>query len=115
MLGYSHAMHKLPILLLAVAIPASAAPQTRPPPTPLLQRTPIKIAAPDPALKAAFDTASRGGLNDLALAGFSSQPLAAWLESAALRKQLDTLPLVRGNAFLAAHKGEAVGLSLIHI
>ena len=109
MLGYSHAMHKLPILLLAVAIPTSAVPQTRTPPTPLLQRAPIKIAAPDPALKAAFDTASRGGLNDLALAGFSSQPLAAWLEYASLRKQLDSLPLVRGNAFLAAYKGEAVG------
>lgn len=109
MLGYSQAMHKLPILLMALTIPASAAPQTRSPPTPLLQRAPITIAAPDPALKAALEATSRGNLSDLALAGFRGQPLAGWLEYASLRKQLDTLPIVRGNAFLTAHKGEAVG------
>ena len=109
MLGYSQAMHKLPILLMALTIPASAAPQTRSPPTPLLQRAPITIAAPDPALKAALEATSRGNLSDLALAGFRGQPLAGWLEYASLRKQLDALPIVRGNAFLTAHKGEAVG------
>ncbi|MDE2408570.1 MAG: lytic transglycosylase domain-containing protein [Xanthomonadaceae bacterium] len=112
-------MHKLTSFLLiglalAGAGPATAnqiaANQVSPVPSaPLLQRAPIKIPAPDPALKAAFEATNRGGLSDLALAGFSAQPLAGWLEYAALRKQLDTLPLVRGNAFVASHKGEVVG------
>jgi soluble lytic murein transglycosylase len=112
-------MHKLTSSLLAIlalacpglACPGLARATQAPPaqPSPLQQRAPIKLPTPDPALKAAFDTASRSGLNDLALAGFSTQPLAGWLEYASLRKQLDTLPLARGNAFLLAHKGEAVG------
>ncbi len=113
MLGYSPVMHKFThALLLGFALAAcpcatqAQAAESRP--SPLLQRTPVKIAAPDPALKAALDAASRSGLDDLALAGFRNQPLAGWLDYAALRSRFDTLPLARGDAFLAAHANEAV-------
>lgn len=110
-------MHKLaPSLLLALpllacapaAVRAQSAPPSTPSSVPLVAAAPTKIAPPDPALKAAFDAAARGGLDDVALAGFRSQPLAAWLEYAALRGRFDTLPVAGGDAFLAAHKGEPV-------
>ncbi len=113
MLGYSRAMHKIatPLLLmfsLACGIhPAAAqAPTTRP--SPLLQSVPARIPPPDAAFRAAFDAANRGTLDDLALAGFAAHPLAGWLEYAALRSRLDTLPVARGNAFLARRQGEPV-------
>ncbi len=114
MLGYSRAMHKIaPSLLLLSSLVAGIttvhAQSPTPRPAPLLQPAPVRIAPPDPALRAAFDTAAgSSGLDDLALAGFSSQPLAGWLEYVALRGRMDTLPLARGNAFLAAHRGEPV-------
>ena len=112
-LGYSPCMHKLASILTAVvlggtaALPACAAAtpdQAALTPTLALAR----IAAPDPALKAAFDAADRSGLNDVAMAGFRGQPLAGWLEYASLRRQLDTLPIARGSAFLTAHVDEPV-------
>ncbi|QNN45757.1 lytic transglycosylase domain-containing protein [Thermomonas brevis] len=110
-------MHKFaPSLLLALpllacvpaTVRAQSAPPSASPSVPLIAAAPTKIAPPDPALKAAFDAAARGGLDDVALAGFRSQPLAGWLEYAALRTQFDTLPVARGNAFLATRKGEPV-------
>ncbi|MFN7136101.1 MAG: transglycosylase SLT domain-containing protein [Thermomonas sp.] len=113
MLGYSRSMLKRACLLLlsvpllgAVAYPARA--QAQAAATSLRQRPPVQVPAPDPALKAALDATSRGGLDDLVLAGFSRQPLAGWLEYAALRARFDSLPPARGAAFLAAHKGEPV-------
>ena len=114
MLGYSRTMHKfarsllttLPLLFCAGAQAQSAAPV----PAPLVAAAPAKIAPVDAALKAAFDAAARGGLDDVALAGFRGRPLAGWLEYAALRGQLDSVPLARGNAFLAARKGEPVAV-----
>nr|WP_246037217.1 lytic transglycosylase domain-containing protein [Thermomonas fusca] len=114
MLGYSRAMHKIaPSLLLLSSLVAGTATvhaqSPTPRPAPLLQPAPVRIAPSDPALRAAFDSAaSSSGLDDLALAGFSSQPLAGWLEYVALRGRMDTLPLARGNAFLAARRGEPV-------
>ncbi len=112
MLGYSRPMHKIaPSLLLSsliAGIGTAHAQSPTPPPAPLLQPAPVRIASPDPALRAAFDTAAGSGLNALALAGFASHPLAGWLEYSALRKQMDALPLARGNAFLAARRGEPV-------
>ena len=106
-------MHKFASLLIfslaggMTALPACAAKAPEPQAlAPTL--APARIAAPDPALQAAFDATDRSGLSDLALAGFRSQPLAGWLEYAALRKQLDSLPIARGSAFLSAHTGEPV-------
>ena len=106
-------MHKFVPILTALllsgtaALPACAAAapdQAAQSPT----LAPARIAAPDPALKAAFEAADRSGLNDLALAGFRGQPLAGWLEFASLRRQFDTLPVARGSAFLSAHPDEPV-------
>ena len=111
MLGYSRAMHKIAssLLLLSSLVAGTATVRAQSPsarPVPLLQPAPARIAPPDPALRAAFDAAAgNSGLDDLALAGFSGQPLAAWLEYVALRGRMDTLPLARGNAFLVAHRG----------
>ncbi|MCO5055770.1 lytic transglycosylase domain-containing protein [Thermomonas sp.] len=106
-------MHKTASILLAFLFGVSSAPSLPAAAAPnqvgtLAARAPILIPPPDPALKAAFDAADRSGLGDLALAGFRSQPLAGWLEYAALRRRLDTLPVERGSAFLAAHPGEPV-------
>ncbi|MFZ5605733.1 MAG: transglycosylase SLT domain-containing protein [Pseudomonadota bacterium] len=96
------------LLLLSIPLVAGAtgARSTQPPLLP--PRPPVTIPAPDPALVAALEATSRGGLDDLVLAGFSGQPLAGWLEYAALRARFDRLPPARGAAFLAAHKGEPV-------
>lgn len=104
-------MHKTASILLVFLLGVGCAPAPQvasAQASALPARAPIRIAPPAPALKAAFDAAERGGLDDLALAGFRTQPLAGWLEYAALRKRLDTLPVDRGNAFLAAHRGEPV-------
>lgn len=116
MLGYSRSMHKIaPSLLLlsslAIGATAAHAQSPTPRPAPLLQPAPVRIAPPDPALRAAFEAAAGSGLDDLALAGFSGQPLAGWLEYAALRGRMDTLPLARGNTFLAAHRDAPVAVA----
>ena len=116
MLGYSRSMHKIaPSLLLlsslAIGATAAHAQSPTPRPAPLLQPAPVRIAPPDPALRAAFEAAAGSGLDDLALAGFSGQPLAGWLEYAALRGRMDTLPLARGSTFLAAHRDAPVAVA----
>ena len=114
MLGYSRDMHKivaatLGFLFAGLTTPiAVAAPQTRPP---LLHRAPTPIPPPETALKAAFESAGRGALDDIALAAFASHPLAGWLEFVQLRAGIDTLPIDRGNRFLTAHKGEPVAMA----
>ncbi|MFT4178890.1 MAG: transglycosylase SLT domain-containing protein [Thermomonas sp.] len=104
-------MHKHALFLLfawSLAGPALAQSST-PPAPPLVQRTaPVQVPMPSPAMKAALEAANRGTLDDLALAGFSGQPLAGWLEYAALRKRIDTLPIPRGNAFLASQRNQPV-------
>lgn len=110
MLGYSRSMLKrVCTLLLSIPLVAGAADGALPARPPLLPPRPkVVIPAPSPALKAALDATTRGGLDDLALAGFSGQPLAGWLEYAALRVRFDRLPPARGAAFLATHAGEPV-------
>ena len=97
-------MHRLACFLLLALAAGSAIAQ----PAPLLQRAPARVPAPTPALRAAFDAAGRGGLDDLALSAFAAQPLAGWLEYAALRARLDALPVARGDDFLARRRGEPV-------
>ena len=63
---------------------------------------------PDATLRDAFDAANRGTLDDVSLDLHARNPLGGWLEYAALRKRMDTLPVQRGNAFLARHRGEPV-------
>ena len=57
---------------------------------------------------AAIDAAERGELDATRRAALASHPLAGWIDYAALRRDLDVLPVERGAAFLAGHRGEPV-------
>src|SRR5690606_35805617 len=112
MLGYSPAMHKFAPFIAALAcgmslLAGTARAQQAAPP--LKNPAPVLVAMPGDALRSAFEAADRGNLDELALAGFASQPLAGWLEYAALRRHFDELPIARGAAFLAKHRGTPVG------
>ena len=71
---------------------------------------PAERAQPVPLAQVAnaIDAAGRGELEPGELAALASHPLHGWVEYAALRRELDTLPVARGEAFLARHRGEAV-------
>lgn len=112
MLGYSPAMHKLTLSMLAVLLAnlcatGSACAQAPVPPA-RTANPPARIAMPDDALRAAFDSAGRGTLDAGTLASHRHHPLSGWLEYAALRRQLATLPTDRGGSFLARHRGRPV-------
>src|SRR5690606_3067587 len=98
MLGYSPAMHKYAPFTAALAcgmslLAGTARAQQAAPP--LKNPAPVRVAMPGDALRSAFEAADRGNLDELALAGFASQPLAGWLEYAALRRHFDELPIAR--------------------
>ena len=109
MLGYSPAMRTLTSSLLAVLLcgtsltGGSVWAQARP--------SAVRIAMPDAGLRGAFEVAARGELTDMARAVHAGHPLAGWLEFAALRSSIETLPLERGSAFLARYRGQPVGLA----
>ena len=113
MLGYSRAMHKLAPTLLAASLcsllcaSAGTHAQAASPP-PRTANPPVQVAMPTTALRGAFEAAGRGVLDDVALASYAGHPLGGWLEYAALRGGFDTLPVQRGNAFLAKRRGEPV-------
>lgn len=113
MLGYSPAMHKRASFLLAALacgtslLPVIAHAQAASPP-PRSANPPILLATPSTAVREAFEAAARGTFDDALLESYSRHPLGGWLEFTALRKRMDTLPVPRGNAFLARHRGEPV-------
>jgi soluble lytic murein transglycosylase len=112
MLGYSPVMHKLTLttfgLLLAnFCASGNACAQAAAPP-PRAANAPATIAQPDAALRAAFDAAGRGTLDAATLSSHRNHPLSGWLEYAALRRDLATLPTDHGGAFLARHRGQPV-------
>ena len=74
-------------------LPATAAERVQP-------MTPAEVAA-------AIAAAERGEL-DAARAQALQTPVQGWIEYAALRRDLDTLPVARGEAFLARHRGKPV-------
>ncbi|HSD17749.1 MAG TPA: transglycosylase SLT domain-containing protein [Thermomonas sp.] len=106
-------MHKLASSLLAVVVcgtslvPGSASAQSATPP-PRSANPPVRVAMPDSAFRQAFEAANRGTLDDALLDSYSRHPLGGWLEYAALRKRMDTLPVQRGNGFLERRRREPV-------
>lgn len=104
---------------LATAVPAACAQQpSRPPvqppsaravaPPPLVTRN----LTPDPQLarvRAALEAAERGAALPGEFTDIASHPLYPWVEYAALRRSVDTVPPERAQAFLARHGGQAVG------
>ena len=112
MLGYSPIMHKFTLSMLAVllanlCVSSSAYAQT-PVPPPRAANPPARITMPDTALRAAFEAATRGTLDAGTMSSYASHPLAGWLEYAALRRDIATLPTERGGAFLAKHRDTPV-------
>src|SRR5690606_6687522 len=82
------------MLLAALPLPpATAAERAR-------SMTPAEVAA-------AIASAERGEL-DATRAQALQTPVQGWIEYAALRRELDTLPVARGAAFLARHRGKPV-------
>ena len=106
-------MHKRASFLLAALacgtslLPAIANAQAASPP-PRSANPPILVATPSRSVREAFEAANRGTLDDALLDSYARHPLGGWLEYTALRKRMDTLPIPRGNAFLARHRGQPV-------
>ena len=68
-------------------------------------------AQPDPRLpqvRAAIQAAELGQFTVAQYGSLSGHPLYGWIEYAALRRDIDTLPDAQGQAFLARYKGQAV-------
>ena len=102
---------------LSVALACCASPQVgaqsttaaaRPAPAPV---APVAITppVPDARVAAALEAAERGRFDLAADPALARHPLAGWIEYAALRRELDTLPVASGEGFLARHPGDAVG------
>lgn len=105
MLGYSRNMHKrtpplLAALLACACVIGGAAERL----TAHAANATARIAPPDTALRAAFESAARGSLDAATLSSHASHPLAGWLEYAALRRDFTTLPPERGAAFIAKYR-----------
>ena len=113
MLGYSRAMHKhaalLTSLLCATSLITGSARAQTTVPAPKRANPPVQVALPNTDLRAAFEAAERGTLPPATLAAHANHPLAGWLEFAALRRDLATLPLAQGDAFLRRRGNEPVG------
>jgi soluble lytic murein transglycosylase len=69
------------------------------------------VVAGDPQLtqvRAAIEAAERGRADAAQFAPLAAHPLYGWIEYAALRRDIDSLPIADGQAFLARRKGQAV-------
>ena len=85
------------LLVLLLALPMAGA-QARPQPL-------------DPQLaqvRAAIEAAERGQADTAQYAALARHPLHGWIEYAALQRDIDTLPIAEGQAFLARYQGQAV-------
>jgi soluble lytic murein transglycosylase len=105
-------------LLLAIALHCAsssthaqqpaAPPATRTVAPPPLSNAPIRLDPRREEVRAAIAAAERGQLSASQTASLASHPLAGWIEYASLKRDIDTLPAARGQAFLAKYKGQAV-------
>lgn len=67
------------------------------------------LANTDAAMKAALLDAEMGRLSAAQKTALAGHPLFGWLEYAELRRNLNTITLDEGNAFLQRHANDAVG------
>jgi len=70
------------------------------------QGNPVQVAPPVPRIQAAIEAAERGQFDAAAfpgLAGADGDPLYGWVEYAALRRDLATIPAAQATAFLTSH------------
>jgi soluble lytic murein transglycosylase len=61
-----------------------------------------------PQVRAAIQAAELGRFDAAQYGSLAAHPLYGWIEYAALKREIDTLPASRGQAFLARYKGQAV-------
>jgi len=108
---------------LAIAL-AACSPRTQaqpPPQTPLAwQNAPPSAAMPalspsDAQMRSALDAADAGTLTDAQMQSLASHPLAGWLEFARMRRDMDSVNPGQADAFLRAHRGEAVADAFIEL
>ena len=59
-------------------------------------------------VRAALQAAERGQLDAATSAALAKHPLYGWIEYASLKRDMDTLPVAQGQAFLARYRGQAV-------
>ena len=59
-------------------------------------------------VRAALQAAERGQLDAATSAALAKHPLYGWIEYASLKRNMDTLPVAQGQAFLARYRGQAV-------
>jgi soluble lytic murein transglycosylase len=90
----------------------SSATTLKPPP---LTGAPLRIDPRRDELRAALEAADRGTLSSAQAEAIASHPAAAWVEYATLKRDIDTMPPARGQAFLAKYKGQAVAGALREI
>jgi soluble lytic murein transglycosylase len=62
-----------------------------------------------PAIRAAITAAERGDFDAAAQPALATHPLYGWVEYASLRRNIDSLPAARAQAFLQRHPADAVG------
>ncbi len=62
----------------------------------------------DAQVRAAIEAAERGQFDAARYAQLSRDPLYGWIEYAALRRDIDTLPATQAQAFLTRYQGQAV-------
>jgi soluble lytic murein transglycosylase len=103
------------LVALACCLPVQAQAPVRPAAPATVAARPSAIAAPlrnDPRreeVRAALQAAELGRLAPTQLAALATHPLAGWVEFATLRRDIDTMPDARAQAFLAKYRGQAVG------
>ena len=59
-------------------------------------------------VRGALEAAERGSFDAAQFPGIAGHPLHGWVEYAALRRSIDTLPTSQGQAFLQRQRGTAV-------
>ncbi len=91
----------------ALVLPNTLDAQSTLPPGLQTTRTPAVIASASNALQSALARATDTGLSDEQLQAFSTEPLASWLEYAALSQRIKTLPVARGAQYLTAYRDTA--------
>jgi len=79
---------------------------------PPLNNAPIKLDPRRMELRTAIEAADRGQLASAQAAAIASHPAAAWVEFAQLKRDIDTIPASRAQAFLAKYRGQAVAAAL---
>ena len=110
---------RIACLVIACTFAATACAQPAPGAAPAAQaprfeRAPVPAPVADPRLprvREALDAAERGDYDGARFADLAGHPLQGWIEYAALRRAIDTLPRERAEDFLCRYGGQAVARS----